>query len=120
MLPSFLPCGPQCDFPLNNLAYGVVSTAADPRPRPAVAIADHVLDLRTAHQCGLLAGPILSQRGAVFEEVGGASFAAAKPWHPLVVLLRITQRMRLPPQTPCPHPHNLCATGALCLCGRPH
>ena len=70
MLPSFLPVSPHSDFPLNNLPYGVISTASDPRPRPAVAIGEHALDLRAAHRAGLLAGPLLSQAGSAFEQVG--------------------------------------------------
>lgn len=66
---SFLAISPHSDFPLQNLPYGVIITAADPKPRPAVAIGDHVLDLRAARQAGLFPGPVLSKQGACFEEV---------------------------------------------------
>lgn len=50
---SFVPYGPTHPFPIQNLPYGVFSTASDPRPRAGVAIGDCILDLdalsRTAH-----------------------------------------------------------------------
>ncbi len=36
---------PACDFPLQNLPFGVFSTAADPAPRVGVAIGDMIVDL---------------------------------------------------------------------------
>jgi fumarylacetoacetase len=44
-LRSFVPVDPDSDFPIQNLAYGVFSTAALPAPRVGVAIGDYVLDL---------------------------------------------------------------------------
>src|SRR5579859_792266 len=44
-LRSFIPVDPNSDFPIQNLPYGVFSTAALPAPRVGVAIGDHVLDL---------------------------------------------------------------------------
>ena len=44
---------PDCDFPLNNLPYGVFSTDGA-QPRCGVAIGDSVLDLRAAEAAGLL------------------------------------------------------------------
>jgi fumarylacetoacetase len=44
-LRSFIPVGPTSDFPIQNLPYGVFSTAALPAPRVGVAIGDYVLDL---------------------------------------------------------------------------
>jgi len=44
-LRSFIPVDPTSDFPIQNLPYGVFSTAALPTPRVGVAIGDHVLDL---------------------------------------------------------------------------
>ena len=44
---------PDCDFPLNNLPYGVFSTDGA-QPRCGVAIGDSVLDLRAAEASGLL------------------------------------------------------------------
>lgn len=65
---SWVPVPPGSHFPLQNLPYGVCSTAADPRPRPCVAIGDHVLDLRAIRRAGLLAGPVLSRAGDCFEQ----------------------------------------------------
>lgn len=42
---SFVPNAQESEFPLQNLPYGVFSTAADPQPRVGVAIGDYVLDL---------------------------------------------------------------------------
>ena len=41
---------PACDFPLQNLPFGVFSTAADPMPRVGVAIGDLIVDLATLGQ----------------------------------------------------------------------
>ena len=51
---SFLAAAndPACDFPLQNLPYGVVQDSAG--SHCAVAIGDQVLDLRDAHDAGLL------------------------------------------------------------------
>ncbi|XP_026467014.1 fumarylacetoacetase isoform X2 [Ctenocephalides felis] len=42
---SFVPCDPGCDFPIQNLPYGVFSTPANPVHRIGVAIGALVLDL---------------------------------------------------------------------------
>jgi fumarylacetoacetase len=44
-LRSFIDVDPASDFPIQNLPYGVFSTAANPVPRVGVAIGDYVLDL---------------------------------------------------------------------------
>ncbi len=44
-LRSFVPVDAASDFPIQNLPYGVFSTAALPTPRVGVAIGDFVLDL---------------------------------------------------------------------------
>jgi fumarylacetoacetase len=44
-LRSFIAVEPQSDFPIQNLPYGVFSTAGDPAPRVGVAIGDQILDL---------------------------------------------------------------------------
>jgi len=43
-LRSFIPVDPASDFPIQNLPYGVFSTAALPTPRAGVAIGDYVLN----------------------------------------------------------------------------
>ncbi len=45
-----------CDFPIQNLPYGVFSRADAPAPRVGVAIGDQVLDLAAAEAAGLLPG----------------------------------------------------------------
>ena len=58
-LRSFIPVDPASDFPIQNLPYGVFSTAALPAPRVGVAIGDHVLDLWELEQdCRLDVGPL--------------------------------------------------------------
>jgi fumarylacetoacetase len=44
-LRSFIPVDAASDFPIQNLPYGVFSTAALPTPRVGVAIGEYVLDL---------------------------------------------------------------------------
>jgi fumarylacetoacetase len=53
-LRSFIPVDPSSDFPIQNLPYGVFSTADTPRPRVGVAIGDHVLDLAVLEGEGLI------------------------------------------------------------------
>ncbi|KIZ33028.1 MULTISPECIES: fumarylacetoacetase [Rhodopseudomonas] len=53
-LRSFIEVKPDCDFPIQNLPYGVFSTKA--APRVGVAIGDFVLDLAALQSAGLLDG----------------------------------------------------------------
>jgi fumarylacetoacetase len=58
-LRSFIPVDATSDFPIQNLPYGVFSTAAMPAPRVGVAIGDYVLDLWELEQdCRLDVGPL--------------------------------------------------------------
>jgi fumarylacetoacetase len=58
-LRSFIPVDAASDFPIQNLPYGVFSTAALPAPRVGVAIGDHVLDLWELEQdCRLDVGDL--------------------------------------------------------------
>jgi fumarylacetoacetase len=59
MQASFVDVSPQSHFPLQNLPYGVFSTASNPSPRIGVAIGDHILDLRAISKAGLFKGPFL-------------------------------------------------------------
>ena len=68
---SFVSVDPSSHFPLHNLPYGVFSTAANPRPRPGVAIGACVLDLSAVSRAGLFSGPVLSSQGDVFQQVSG-------------------------------------------------
>jgi fumarylacetoacetase len=56
-LRSFIAVDPASDFPIQNLPYGVFSTAASPTPRVGVAIGDYVLDLWELEQdCRIVVG----------------------------------------------------------------
>ncbi|MBR0822471.1 fumarylacetoacetase [Bradyrhizobium liaoningense] len=58
-LRSFIEIDPASDFPIQNLPYGVFSTAANPTPRVGVAIGNYVLDLWELEQdCRLDVGPL--------------------------------------------------------------
>ncbi|KAK2811213.1 hypothetical protein FQN50_002310 [Emmonsiellopsis sp. PD_5] len=45
MASSWLEIPKESPFSLANIPFGIISTAASPKPRPAVAIGDHALDL---------------------------------------------------------------------------
>ncbi|XP_069898853.1 fumarylacetoacetase [Dipodomys merriami] len=63
---SFVPVPADSDFPIQNLPYGVFSTAGRPKPRIGVAIGEQILDLSAiAH---LFTGPALCQHQHVFQE----------------------------------------------------
>lgn len=47
---------PGTDFPIQNLPFGMFGTAADPTPRPGVAIGDRVVDLGRLQQSGAFTG----------------------------------------------------------------
>src|SRR5690349_6869121 len=55
---------PQCDFPIQNLPYGVFSTRINPEPRIGVAIGRSILDLSVLQGERLLpaAGDVFRQR----------------------------------------------------------
>ncbi|HEX7640878.1 MAG TPA: fumarylacetoacetase [Burkholderiaceae bacterium] len=53
-LKSFVDVAPDSHFPIQNLPFGIFSTAADPVPRAGVAIGDYVLDLAVLERRGLL------------------------------------------------------------------
>jgi fumarylacetoacetase len=57
---------PDCDFPIQNLPYGVFSTRNHVRPRVGVAIGDRVLDLAALESEGLI-------------DAGGSEPVFAKP-----------------------------------------
>ena len=64
-LRSFVDVAPTSDFPIQNLPYGVFSTAAESKPRVGVAIGDFVLDLAALEAAGLLKA---GEGGAVFAQ----------------------------------------------------
>jgi fumarylacetoacetase len=53
-LQSWIQYSPEHPFPIQNLPFGVFSTAEDPSHRIGVAIGDFVLDLKTLAQAALL------------------------------------------------------------------
>ncbi|MCB0004658.1 MAG: fumarylacetoacetase, partial [Anaerolineae bacterium] len=55
MMRSFVEVAAESHFPLQNLPYGVFSTADEQRARCAVRIGDFVLDLAALEEAGLLA-----------------------------------------------------------------
>eukprot|EP00002_Diphylleia_rotans_P037578 TRINITY_DN840_c0_g1_i8.p3 TRINITY_DN840_c0_g1~~TRINITY_DN840_c0_g1_i8.p3 ORF type:complete len:108 (+),score=11.56 TRINITY_DN840_c0_g1_i8:637-960(+) len=65
-LRSFVEYDATCDFPIQNIPYGVFSTAANASPRIGVAIGASVLDLSVLLRHGLLSeafSPYLNQVG---------------------------------------------------------
>ncbi|XP_019869350.1 fumarylacetoacetase [Aethina tumida] len=63
---SFIQYQQYCDFPIENLPYGVFSTNNDPSQRIGVAIGDQILDLsKISH---LFTGPELKDNQNVFKE----------------------------------------------------
>ncbi|MEF3064752.1 fumarylacetoacetase [Pandoraea apista] len=70
------------DFPLQNLPYGVFSTASQPTPRVGVAIGDQVLDLAALEAAGVLkAGdtPVFAQSSInAFVSLGSAAWRATR------------------------------------------
>ncbi|HKT93456.1 MAG TPA: fumarylacetoacetase [Paraburkholderia sp.] len=52
----------QCDFPIQNLPFGVFSNAGNANARVGVAIGDFVADLAVLHETGLLRLPASAQQ----------------------------------------------------------
>ena len=75
-LRSFIDVAANSDFPIQNLPYGVFSTAAYPAPRVGVAIGDHVLDLAVLENEGLID---VSPAHAVFAQPSINAFMALGP-----------------------------------------
>lgn len=69
---SFIEVSPDSDFPLQNLPYGVFSTADNPTHRIGVAIGNQVLDLSVIRH--LFTGPVLQSQQDVFAETTLNSF----------------------------------------------
>lgn len=65
-----------CPFPVQNLPYGVFSTAANPTPRVGVAIGDQVLDLAALDAAGLVGA---TGGAAVFATPSVNAFMALGP-----------------------------------------
>ena len=65
---SWVDVEPDSDFPLENLPFGVFSTAKDAKPRAGIAIGNYVLDLVVASRLEALAGTRAAQTSC-FEQV---------------------------------------------------
>ncbi|XP_038078525.1 fumarylacetoacetase-like [Patiria miniata] len=63
---SFIQYEQNCDFPIQNLPYGVFSTTENPQHRIGVAIGDQVLDLSVVKE--LFHGPHLTECRDVFDQ----------------------------------------------------
>jgi len=61
---SFITVPPSSDFTLDNLPYGVFSTATEPVPRIGVAVGDQIVSLREIKH--LFTGPLMSNKQQVF------------------------------------------------------
>lgn len=84
---SWLSIPEDSDFSLENLPFGIISTTADPTPRPAVAIGDHALDLKVfASSDGFSASTDIRKSSLdVFSSTTLNDFAAAgRPFHRVV------------------------------------
>ena len=53
-LKAFVPVAPGSDFPIQNLPFGIFSTADTPTPRPGVAIGEDIVDMQVLEATGLL------------------------------------------------------------------
>ena len=71
-LTSWVPVPPDSDFPLENLPYGIFSTADDPAPRPGVAVGAHVLLLEREARSRAREQPV------DLEPLGGATLGLAE------------------------------------------
>ncbi|XP_017888560.1 fumarylacetoacetase [Ceratina calcarata] len=63
---SFVEYYSDCDFPIENLPYGVFSTKSNPQKRIGVAIGDEILDLSAISN--LFDGPLLKNHQDVFRQ----------------------------------------------------
>lgn len=81
-LKSFIAVAPDCDFPIQNLPYGVFSTPDSAARRVGVAIGDFVLDLAALESEGLLtagAGGVFAQGSLnAFMALGPKAWSAAR------------------------------------------
>lgn len=63
---SFISVNPDSHFPIENLPYGVFSSADNPQHRIGVAVGDQILDLSVVKH--LFDGPVLQSQQNVFDE----------------------------------------------------
>ncbi|KAJ3325361.1 hypothetical protein HDV06_004220 [Boothiomyces sp. JEL0866] len=58
---SFVEYDADTDFPITNIPFGIISTYADPTPRPATAIGNFAVDLKALANIGAFKGPLFSK-----------------------------------------------------------
>ena len=108
-LRSFIPVDPASDFPIQNLPYGVFSTAASPTPRVGVAIGDYVLDLAVLEAEGMID---LTPAFDVFPQPSINAFMALGPKIWSRTRARISELLRHDhPQRHRHRPHHAAGTG---------
>ncbi|KAJ4253401.1 hypothetical protein NW762_010558 [Fusarium torreyae] len=74
---SWLSIPSDSHFSIANIPFGIISTSSNPSPRPAIAIGDHVLDLRAfAEGDGFSASSDTQKHAHVFSESSLNAFAA--------------------------------------------
>ncbi|CAM1501483.1 Fc.00g034670.m01.CDS01 [Cosmosporella sp. VM-42] len=80
---SWLSIPATSHFSLANIPFGIISSASNPSPRPAVAIGDHVLDIQAfANSGGFAASPEIQKHASVFSSNTLNAFAAlGRPFH---------------------------------------
>ncbi|KAL2752320.1 hypothetical protein ACRALDRAFT_2044162 [Sodiomyces alcalophilus JCM 7366] len=80
---SWLSISPSSDFSLANIPFGIISTPSDPIHRPAIAIGNYALDLRSfAAAGGFSANPSIQKHADVFSSSTLNAFAAlGRPVH---------------------------------------
>ena len=85
-LRSWLSIDPRSPFSIHNIPFGIISTADNLTPRPAIAIGDHVLDLHAfAQGNGFAALSLIQPHQAVFSQPTLNAFAAlGRPMHRVV------------------------------------
>lgn len=77
MSASFIEVAPECDFPIQNLPFGVFSRRGSVSKHLGVAIGDQVLDLSLAAAKGLFTGPLLCKSDCFLQvgQLGGLDVA---------------------------------------------
>lgn len=85
-LKSWLPIAADCHFSLSNIPFGIISTKAKTRPRPAIAIGDFALDLDAfTSQNGFSALSMIQPHQHVFSDSTLNAFAElGRPMHTAV------------------------------------
>jgi fumarylacetoacetase len=98
---SWFPIPPRSHFSLANIPFGIISTRTDPTRRAAIAIGDHVLDLKVFSAKQGFADVPSFPAGLVFAQPTLNSFAAlGRPVHREV---RIHIQKIFSASTPFPH-----------------